>query len=174
VRLTPSLLALTAAALLPSVAAAQPVTVTLRPDQDAGIMGEDGALANGAGTGFHVGDNTTREERPALVRFEVSSIPAGATITSARLRLFMSRSSPGAAIDVELHRITSAWSEGPADPGQGEGQGAPASAGDVTWSHAPYDPDLWGTAGGAFAAAASATEAVATATGNYTWTSATL
>lgn len=173
-RLTPWLLALTAVALCPSVAAAQPVTVTLRPDQDAGIMGEDGTLANGVGTGIHVGVNNNGDERRALVRFDVSSIPAGATITSVRLRLFMSRSSPGAAIDVELHRITTAWSEGPADPGQGEGQGAPASAGDVTWTRAVYDTVSWGTAGGDFAAAASATEAVATATGNYTWTSATL
>ena len=173
-RLTPSLLPLTAMALVPSLAAAQPVTVTLRPDQDAGIMAEDGALANGAGVGFHVGVTNNGDERRALVRFDVSSIPAGATITSARLRLFMSRSSPGAAIDVELHRITSAWSEGPADPGQGEGQGAPATAGDVTWTRAVYDTVPWGTAGGDFAAAASATEAVATATGNYTWTSATL
>ncbi|HEU5058011.1 MAG TPA: multicopper oxidase domain-containing protein [Kofleriaceae bacterium] len=174
-RFTPSLLALTAALLLaPAGAAAQPVTVTLRASRDAGIMAEDGTLANGAGASFHVGVTNNGDERRALIRFNVGSIPAGATIQSARVRLYMSRSSPGAAVDVELHRITRSWSEGPADPTQGEGQGAPASAGDVTWTHAVYDTSLWTTPGGDVAAAASATESIATATGPYTWTSATL
>ncbi len=166
-------LTLAAAALAPSVAAAQPVTVTLRANQDAGIMAEDGTLANGAGTGFHTGVNANGDERRALVRFNVASIPAGSTITNVRLRLYMSRAN-GANVAVELHRITSAWSEGPADPGQGEGQGAPASAGDVTWTHAVYDTDTWGTAGGDVAAAASATQTIGTATQAYTWTSASL
>src|SRR5688500_313202 len=171
VRLTPPLLTLTAALLLaPAAADAQSVTVTLQPDQDAGTMEEDGDLANGAGTGFHVGVTANGDERRALVRFDVSSIPAGSTITRARLRLYMSRSA-GAVIDVELHRITSAWSEGPADPTQGEGQGAPASAGDVTWTHRVYDTTLWGTAGGDFAAAVSATRAVGGAVQSYTWES---
>jgi len=167
------LLPLLAVALAPAAAAAQPITVTLRANRDAGIMGEDGTLANGAGTGFHAGVNNNGDERRALVRFPVGSIPTGSTVTSVRLRLYMSRAN-GNAVDIELHRINTPWSEGPADPTQGEGQGAPASAGDVTWTHAVYDTSLWGTPGGDVAAAASATQTIGTATQSYTWTSATM
>ena len=167
------LLPLLAVVAAPAAAAAQPTTVTLGANRDAGIMAEDGGLANGAGTGFHAGVTNNGDERRALVRFPVGSIPAGATITNVRLRLYMSRSS-GNDVDIELHRITSPWSEGPADPTQGEGQGAPASAGDVTWTHAVYDTTLWGTPGGDLAAAASATQTIGTATQNYSWSSATM
>ena len=172
VRRLPWFLALTAIAIAPSVAAAQSQTVTLRASRDAGIMAEDGTLANGV-DGLHVGVNNNGDERRALIRFDVASIPAGSTITNVRLRLFMSRTS-GGDIDVELHRLTRTWSEGPADPGGGGGQGAPASAGDVTWTHAIYDTVLWTTPGGDLDAAASATRTVGTATQAYTWSSATL
>jgi spore coat protein A len=169
IRTTPLLVLL----LAPSAALAQQQTVTLRATRDAGIMAEDGTLANGSGTGFHVGVNNNGDERRALIRFNMGAIPSGSTIDSVRLRLYMSRSN-GGNIDVELHRITRSWSEGPANPNAGEGKGAPASAGDVTWTHAVYDTSLWTTPGGDYAAAASATRTVGTAIQTYAWSSATL
>jgi MYXO-CTERM domain-containing protein len=160
VRLTPPLLSLTAALLLaPAAADAQSVTVTLQADQDASIYAEDGDLANGAGIGFHVGRTDATNggnERRGLVHFDVSSIPDGSVVTSARLLLYVSQTSTG-GLPVEIHRLTADWSEGASDPSGGEGGGAPAGAGDVTWSHRTYPGVTWGVAGGDFAAGASAT-----------------
>jgi spore coat protein A len=157
-----------------SLAAAQQVTVTLQADRDASIYAEDGDLANGAGIGFHVGrtdSNNGGNERRGLVHFDVSSIPDGSVITDARVILYVSQTSTG-GLPVEIHRLTAAWSEGASDPTGGEGGGAPAAAGDVTWSHRTYPGVTWGTAGGDFAAGASATATAGNSGSNVTLTAA--
>lgn len=93
------------------------------------------------------------------------SIPQGATITSAKVRLHMSKTNAAAgAVDIKLHKVTAEWGEGTSDAegNQGnEGSGAPATSGDATWLHRSFNTVLWSTPGGDFSPTVSASLSVA-------------
>jgi len=121
-----------------------------------------GALSNGAGASFFAGrtQQTSNSIRRGLVHFNVAgALPAGAVIGSAKLRLIMSQTVSGPS-DVALHRVNADWGEGNSDAGPSGGAGAPSQAGDATWRHRFFPGIGWTTAGGDFAAVASATLSV--------------
>jgi hypothetical protein len=130
-----------------------------------------GNLSSGIGNSIYCGVNAMGRPRRGVVRFSVaSSVPPGATIVSATLRLQMTMTA-GPALDIELHRLLGDWGEGNSfSPG---GSGSTAQAGDCTWIHRVYPSIFWATQGGDFAATVSATTSVA-GNGTYTWTSAQL
>lgn len=134
---------------------------------------EDGSSANGGGAGLFAGMTAQNRLRRALLRFDLSAVvPDHATITSASLTLYMSRSITGTE-EVSLHRALASWSEGPSvAPGEG-GNGAPAEAGDATWLHRSYATESWATPGGDFDPAATAS-ALVVGIGAYTWSSSQL
>lgn len=133
----------------------------------------NGALSNGAGEFFFVGNTNANVIRRGLISFDIAAaVPAGATINSATLTLRMSMSNFGAT-DVSLHRALQAWGEGASDAAGGEGAGAPAAPGDATWLHTFFNTSTWTNPGGDFAAAASAVQSV-NAVGFYNWSSAGL
>ena len=89
-------------------------SITLPASKDSSLFESPvGATSNGAGAYLFVGRTLEASNflRRALIAFDVSSIPVGATITRAELTLTMSRTIVG-AFDVELHRITNDWGEG--------------------------------------------------------------
>lgn len=111
--------------------------------------------------------------RRALIRFDLSGIPAGATITSASLRLSVERSRPGIQ-PYSLHRLTASWGEGATtttDPG---GLGEPASTGDATWTARHFATSDWITSGGDYLSTASAAAMVDVAPSTATLTGAGL
>lgn len=128
-----------------------------------------GALSNGAGSGMFAGLTGQPAKRRALVAFDLSTIPAGSTITGVTLTLHMTQGS-AAAFPISLHRATSTWGEGTsnanAGPGGGGG-GAPAATGDATWLHRFSPATPWLSAGGDFGPS-SAVSSVA-GLGTYTW-----
>src|SRR5437667_4778957 len=133
-----------------------------------------GDLSNGAGMHLYVGrtNQVSASVRRAVLKFDLSSIPAGSTINAATLMLHMSRTTrPGQGIAV--HRLVADWGEGTSDAtgGLGEGGGGPATTNDATWVYRFYSTQLWNTPGGDFAAAASATTTVSDI-GNYSWSGA--
>lgn len=157
------LLALPAYAITISIPAAADATLFASPT---------GAVANGGGDYFFAGVNAEGNVRRGLIRFDLSgAIPAGATVTSARLTLFADRArlvpSP-----VTLHRVTASWSEGNANPGGPEGQGSASQPGAVTWIHRDLPGTLWSSPGGDFIPAASSL--VDVAVGPMTWSGAGL
>ncbi len=161
---------------IPGVSAAMtpivtpPVTLTLAADQDNSIFDTaSGATSNGAGQHLFAGSSNAAIAHRALVSFEVSSIPSGATVSSVELTLNMSRTTSG-NVDVGLHPLTTDWGEGASDATGQEGRGADAMSGDATWMRAKFDTDSWQTPGGDFQAAASSTVAVG-GLGQYTWQS---
>lgn len=158
------LLCLVAAGLPPARAQ---TTVTLTPSQDNTLFeSPTGTLSSGAGPFLFAGRTNQGLTQRALFAFDLSALPPGARIDSARLTLSMNQTSAGDQT-MTLHRVTAAWGEGTSSAMGG--QGAPATAGDATWLHRFFDTDLWATPGGDFEATPSAS-AVVGAAGTYTWT----
>lgn len=150
-------LAIAASALCAASFAAQ-TTVELLPSQDNTLyQSNTGHLSNGSGWHMFAGLTATDMKRRALLRFDVAAVvPAGATILSAELRLYMSKSSLTLPKDVKLHRLLASWGEGASDAIEEEGVGAFAAPGDATWLHRFHSSSLWAQAGGDYEPAPSA------------------
>ncbi len=168
----PTLLFCVPASLL-LVLPADAITISIPAVADATLFASPtGAVANGGGDYFFAGVNAEGNVRRGLIRFDLSGvIPAGATVTAARLTLFADRArlvpSP-----VTLHRVTASWSEGNANPGGPEGQGSASQPGAVTWIHRDLPGALWSSPGGDFIPAASSFSDIAV--GPMTWSGAGL
>jgi hypothetical protein len=78
------------------------------PSDDSYIDQLQPALNHGADTTFRVRPNNNAERRGVL-RFDLSAIPANASITSAKLYLYETRQIPGQI--TYLYRVTTSWSE---------------------------------------------------------------
>jgi hypothetical protein len=130
-----------------------------------------GAVSNGAGDYFFTGNTREGFSRRGVIRFDIASnIPAGATITSVTLHLYMSRSKDNNLDNTGLYQLTSSWGEGTSNAAAEEGQGIASTANDATWIHRFYPGTPWTNAGGDYAASASAITAVG-AIGFYSWSS---
>jgi hypothetical protein len=134
-----------------------------------------GGVSNGVGAGMFAGRTAQANNsiRRGLLAFDISSIPAGSTIDSVTLRLFVNQTSSGTA-DVSLHRVLASWGEGASNSGaSGGGSGAPARANDATWLHRFSPGTFWAAPGGDFTSTASAVIPVDNF-GAYEWTGAGL
>lgn len=150
-----------AAATIAASAAAQADTLTLNPVADNTLI-QDAAGAYSAGASYNVysgrvGSNGSGTLRRALIRFDCSAIPAGSTVTSVQLRMYMSQGQGGARA-YSLHRMSASWGE--AGSFSFGGAGAPAQAGDATWIHRFSPGTPWATPGGDFVPASSANQSV--------------
>jgi hypothetical protein len=166
-----------AAVLSAGLHSASAELIALHATRDATIyQSNDGSLANGAGRYLFAGRTNQNLARRSLLHFDVASaIPTGAQITAARLTLNLSQVNAGSgARDVSLALALSPWTTGASNPADTESSGAQTLVGDCTWLHSSADGagggSLWGTAGGDFAAFASATISTQ-ALGLYTWSS---
>jgi hypothetical protein len=63
----------------------------------------------GSQTEFLVGTDGSRKQRIGLIRFDTASIPAGATVTSATLRLYTTASA--ATVNTGIYKIRNSWNE---------------------------------------------------------------
>lgn len=123
-----------------------------------------GAKANGAGRYMFVGktaESVTINLRRPVIQFDVSSIPAGATVTAVYFTLYCSKAIT--AGPVSCHRVLSPWNEGTAVAtctGNNEGCGANSLTGDSTWIHRVKPGTLWAAQGGDFSVTPSDTKFV--------------
>lgn len=151
-------------------------TITLEPDRDNTLYESDeGTLSNGSGERLFAGATSVGFVRRALLHFDLSGIPAGATVTGVTLDMQVSRVPflpPSTQFD--LHRLTQDWGEGASDALMEEGGGAPSEAGDATWLHTFYPGPLWTNEGGDFVAGISATTIHSGGIGPISWSSAGL
>ena len=134
-----------------------PAEVTLTPAQDASIYGGAAGydnIADGAGTYLWTSVTAAGVVRRALLRFDLSALPAGAQVQQVQLGIYLSRSQASDP-QVNLHKLNASWTEGAADGGS-QGHGAPASVGDVTWVSRSHPAPAWAQPGGAFDPQASA------------------
>jgi len=152
-----------------------PTTLTFTPVADNTLFEDAGGqLSDGVGQHLYAGETaqTPNLTRRAVLKFDLSAVPAGSTITSASLSLHMSKTTSGAQT-VVAHRLLKDWGEGASNAAQGgsgpgEGDGIQAATNDATWRFTFYNTLSWDTPGGDFAAAASASTSVA-GLGTYTW-----
>ena len=116
-------------------------------------------LSNGAGAGMYSGKTGPLAKpnllRRALVQFDLSLIPANATITSARLDVVCTKSPNAVTREFTLHRLTTDWGEGASS--SAGGAGSFAEPGDATWVYNFYATSQWVNAGGDFVAQVSST-----------------
>jgi hypothetical protein len=148
--------------------------VTLQPLKDNTLYETvDGSTSNGSGEYLfigRVGGTGGGTKRRVLIKFDVAgAIPAGATITSVKLTMNMSKTIAGAT-PVTLNKVNADWGEGTSNAGANEGKGAPATTGDATWLHRIFNSTMWTNAGGDYGYGVSASLSV-DGIRSYTWLS---
>jgi hypothetical protein len=148
-------------------------TVDLQAAKDNTLYEEIRSNSNGNGAFLFAGRTNQGNNRRALLAFDLSSLPAGATVTAVTLTLNQSRTISGNHT-VTLHRLLQDWGEAGSDAGGEEGRGTTAHTGDATWDDAFFNVTLWSTSGGVFAPQASASVSVGNAEGPYTFSDAGL
>ncbi len=127
------------------------LSVVIPAAADATLYDGSGVLANGSGEHLFAGVTNHAEVRRCLLRFDASAaLPANAHVVAAEVRLTIDRTFYFAPLAVSLHRVHTAWSEGASNPTGGEGGGANAAPGDVTWFHASLPAVGWNVPGGDF------------------------
>jgi hypothetical protein len=144
---------------------------TLNPVKDNTLFEDSlGSTSNGAGASVFVGNNSQGNARRALLAFDLSSIPAGSTVTGATLTMYMAQSQAPTQ-SVTVHRVLAGWGEGTSNSGPSGGNGTDATPGDATWLHREFDTLLWASAGGDFDATVRAATVVG-GVGSYSWSGA--
>jgi hypothetical protein len=149
---------------------ATPVTVVLTPAADTSIFEEDANASDAKSPGLFAGRTRNDEIRRAFLRFDVAAlVPAGVPVSSASLRLTLTRSNSG-FVFMSLYRVSAAWSEGTSNAGIPGGTGAAATPGDATWTRRVYPTTPWLSPGGDTAPTASGTTLVGTSLTEYVFT----
>ncbi len=148
-------------ALLAVDSAAWADVLQFAPDRDATLY-EDvgGGVANGSGSHVFMGrtgPDADSSSRRALLRFDVSAIPADAVIDSAELSFGINQvpSVLPTGGTVSVHRVVADWGEGGSNAPGPEGGGTAAQSQDATWQHRFYDTEFWTEPGGDFLLTAS-------------------
>jgi hypothetical protein len=133
-------------------------TISLSPVSDNTMYSENNN-SNGAGQNIFIGVTAVGSIRRALMRFDLSSIPSGATITNATLTLSITKAN--GVQGIELHKALASWGEGTSDATGNEGPGIAPTTNDATWNFRFFgSPSNWASAGGDFAATISASASV--------------
>ncbi|HEX4794841.1 MAG TPA: DNRLRE domain-containing protein [Humisphaera sp.] len=159
--------------------------VTIGAAKDATIYKNNPNNSNGAGPAMFAGTDGSGLPLRSLLQFDIGGhVPAGSTITSVQLTLYLGMVAGGGGgqadstpRSIELHALSDSWGEGTTESGVTSisltGNGAAANPGDATWNDgffASASPVGWTTPGGDFAAAASATTVVnQTLNSAFTW-----
>jgi glucose/arabinose dehydrogenase len=135
-----------------------------RPNNNAGATGWFDAGRDGLGLGGI---------RRGLFSFDLSSIPAGSTITSAEVQLTVVKVPGHDAVNstFDLFRLQAAWNEG----NKSGNRGASASTGEATWNARMRGTENWSSPGAkddAVATASASTAVNATFNARYSWSGA--
>jgi uncharacterized protein (TIGR03118 family) len=158
------------AALLaaPSVAGAAVANLTAAAD----TFINRGSSNNNAGrTGWlDAGTDGVGGVRRGLLRFDLSSIPAGSTVTSATVQLTVTRVPGTGPVNstFDLFRLLASWNEGT----KSGNNGTTASTGEATWNDRMRGTASWTTPGAKNDAAGSASASVAVTSADnamYSW-----
>jgi spore coat protein A len=163
-------LIITLAAAAPRAARAE--TVTAQAVMDTTLYEETPSASDGAGAYLFSGNNGDSDARHGLIAFDIGAVvPAGSTIQSVELGLYVSRTRLGAS-SFSLYKMTAPWGEASSNPSGNEGAGVSAAEGDATWSHRRWPNTPWATPGGDFDPTVKASTVVGEAGQYYAWSDA--
>ena len=126
-------------------------TESFPADRDNSLF-ENSGNSNGAGPHLYsgrTGSSGGNARRRALLRFDISPVPALTGVTAASVVLHQNLGG-SAPVTMSLHRLTSDWGEAGSNAGTTGGQGAPAQTGDATWVNRIHPSTAWGSPGGDF------------------------
>jgi hypothetical protein len=169
------------AALSTAIAVARADVATIGAAKDNTIFQNNVNNSLGAGQAISAGTSNQSSPRRGLIQFDIAgAIPAGSTIGSVQLTLFLNQVGSSAVTNptIRLYRLANDWGEGTAGSAtngvSGIGQGFAAGEGDATWNARHFStttPQLWNSPGGDFAAIDSAALAIVGTTLNtpYIW-----
>ena len=148
---TPALFALVlACGPLPLAGASE--LLLLIPSADTALLESFPTNNFGGQTWLNAGTTQTYKRNRGLLKFDVAGqLPARARILAVTLTLQVTRSpvDGDTPSTFDLHRVLRAWGEGDKHGGPPL-LGAPAAAGECTWTHRfALSPDLWAEPGGA-------------------------
>jgi len=152
-------------------------TATLQPTKDNTLyepITQDGFAdrSDGAGPTMFVGKVKDADAdpgpgtRPAVRRgvlaFDIAgAIPAGATINSVQLTMYVDKVGLTTSFNVGLYRLLSGWGEGTSNTGNSQqGRGEPPTTNDATWHHTFYSTQFWTIPGGDYTLTSSAVRSV--------------
>lgn len=151
--------------------------ITLNSVADTSLF-ENHSDSNLGGTTLVAGTNQQYSRSRALFRFDLSTLPAGATISEVHVQLTVTRrpdpDQHGGPLDSDfsLFRVLLPWGEGNGV----EVTGSNAQHGDATWNDRLFGSDSWTAPGGLsgvdYANDPSATTSIS-GVGNYLWGSST-
>lgn len=139
-----------------------PVTVSLTATEDTEIWNNNATDANknyGSCDKIYLNGASTAPKDRVLVRFNLSSIPSNAIVSSATYRL-VKLSGDNTSINTSVHRLTNNWTEGTAS--------CTGTTGVASWNNRMASTP-WTTPGGDFFATPAASINVA-GNGTYNWT----
>jgi hypothetical protein len=89
-----------------------PQNVSLRPEADAYVFSATPTTNYGTTPTLYVGSQSVNATGRALLRFDLSAIPAGATVLDASFQAYLTQTSTSPSkLDVELKQITQPWEE---------------------------------------------------------------
>jgi hypothetical protein len=151
---------------------AEAATISVSPSRDNTLYENDtGAESSGLGDSLFVGRTGANDGtliRRAVLAFDLSAIPAGSTINSVTLTLFLSQGAASSfGTSVSLFQLRANWGEGTSFGSAGN-PGA-STTGDATWRHRFFSTQLWLTPGGDFDSLASATTTIGSSFLSYSW-----
>ncbi len=123
-------------------------SISLTTSADTAIYGQSPNDNAGGNPSFGVGANNSLDRSHGLLKFDLSQVPANASIQSVTLKLTVVKvpnAAPNSGFD--LHRMLVGWTEG-TGTGGGEG-GRIALTGEVTWNHRIHPATNWSVVGAA-------------------------
>jgi hypothetical protein len=137
---------------------------------DCAIDGSAPDNSNGGGPAFFCGGDGNGMPHRALILFDLSGIPAGATITNVQMTLSLSNVAGGggggggmepSSATISLYALSRNWGEGTNESTAAgidtTGHGLMANPGDCTWDAAVFGTTNWSTHGGDYVSTASVT-----------------
>lgn len=154
----------------PAFATVNSLTIT-PPTQDSYIREDNTTRNYGAATTLRIQSRSGNKDRRSLLSFDLSSVPTGATLEAAELRLYVTRL-PKNQRTINVHRLTNSWLEG-----SGNGVNNSPAINGVTWWERQYGNNAWTgagpwdwvTRGGDFQAAVTAATLTPAANGWMSW-----